>query len=674
MTGGGGEVSSLTSTTGQHRAQAAAVLSAMLGALSVAVLTSTVQPPFGGHAAAVTRIALAAALAAVIAGTVGTFLGGDVRRGYGYLAWMGVGMGASSPGGEVAVRAVAELGLTIAALVCLSRAGHWLRGRSRGADTGEDRSVRSEGAGTRALIWSAMLLGLCTSVLASLTRIWTVQAEPQTAVGVASKISGVLMLATLYLVARSRPWSAPGGMRHSNGRVWMAMWIILLSAAGGITPWRQPREDLKAAQCLSDTHVLAQALLIYADKHDGRLPAAAGWCDAIRPYLLVGGILSCPSRPELRCGYAFNAALGGARVWEVASPERTVLVFESDRGWNAAGGRGLLPEAPRHLGGDCYAFLDVHTTWIAREHSPGFGVIASGAGSKDQPATITAGPATISLQLVKGRYDDPDSEVSQSPMPPANVAAAWWPEHYRSSPPRTIVQAVSVGDTWLAVARMKEGVDLFELRAGWSHGRPVIGFSEPRGRRRYITLVPDRGRRRTMVLAQHESGPGRSVTLTDVSVLDLARAPVDLVYQFPQDGPAAWAGDDIVVAYRPTFEEDVVTLIDPATRGAREIYRERADETHFPIASLWPSPRGSRVALGRSPVNTMWSAHGARNVVVIDTATGRGVPVAYDSRQDYYHRVVKWESEDSLLLRTGEGNEWSRVYRAKLRPAHADRR
>jgi hypothetical protein len=51
-------------------------------------------------------------------------------------------------------------------------------------------------------------------------------------------------------------------------------------------------------------------------------------------------------------------------------------IFESDVGWNAHGGRELLPEKPRHLvgghlGGDNYGFLEGSARWVKRGAAEG---------------------------------------------------------------------------------------------------------------------------------------------------------------------------------------------------------------------------------------------------------------------------------------------------------------
>jgi len=108
---------------------------------------------------------------------------------------------------------------------------------------------------------------------------------------------------------------------------------------------------------------------MYVDDYGHTFPIANTWCDGLYPYIQqriaswepedmdaeIRGMLICPAVPGLVCGYAFNAALSGAAYGAIEDPkEDTVVLFESDWGWNAAGGPELLPDEPRHLGGDNY--------------------------------------------------------------------------------------------------------------------------------------------------------------------------------------------------------------------------------------------------------------------------------------------------------------------------------
>jgi len=108
--------------------------------------------------------------------------------------------------------------------------------------------------------------------------------------------------------------------------------------------------------CLRRERALLDALFAYARDHRDRYPPARDWCDRLRPYLKDRQAFVCPAAKNQRCSYAFNARLSGLPLLE--NPGRIVLLFESDRGWNAAGGPELLPAEPRHHGND-------HDHWVS---------------------------------------------------------------------------------------------------------------------------------------------------------------------------------------------------------------------------------------------------------------------------------------------------------------------
>ncbi len=70
------------------------------------------------------------------------------------------------------------------------------------------------------------------------------------------------------------------------------------------------RED-DVGRCHERQGRLVAALNEYAEEHDGRYPAAAGWMDAIRPYLKSERDFWCPTHPGEQYSYALSAALAG---------------------------------------------------------------------------------------------------------------------------------------------------------------------------------------------------------------------------------------------------------------------------------------------------------------------------------------------------------------------------
>lgn len=88
--------------------------------------------------------------------------------------------------------------------------------------------------------------------------------------------------------------------------------------------------------CLSNMKQLGIAVRIYEDDHNDTFPPADRWCDALQSTNTA--IFHCPDAPQKqRCSYAMNSKLGNVKN-RGQIPEDTVLLFESDAGWNAAGG------------------------------------------------------------------------------------------------------------------------------------------------------------------------------------------------------------------------------------------------------------------------------------------------------------------------------------------------
>lgn len=133
--------------------------------------------------------------------------------------------------------------------------------------------------------------------------------------------------------------------------------VAILAAAalgGGLLVWRVA-VGLSGLQCYNSVEELAICLQMYAQDY-GTFPAADRWCDE----LVAGGyeqyseVFQCPRDHGAHCSYAFNEALSEVNPRTIDHPEHTVLVFESDGGWNAHGGRDMLVAKPRHNGGDYY--------------------------------------------------------------------------------------------------------------------------------------------------------------------------------------------------------------------------------------------------------------------------------------------------------------------------------
>jgi len=135
--------------------------------------------------------------------------------------------------------------------------------------------------------------------------------------------------------------------------------VPVVSAAMLLPVLAAARERAQTINCVSNEKMLALAVRIYSGEHTDHFPPAATWCDAIETNVGSARVFKCPSaNPAERCGYAFNSALDGMDSSNV--DPRTVMIFESDAGWNASGGAELMVTAARHQRGRIYvvAFAD----------------------------------------------------------------------------------------------------------------------------------------------------------------------------------------------------------------------------------------------------------------------------------------------------------------------------
>lgn len=150
--------------------------------------------------------------------------------------------------------------------------------------------------------------------------------------------------------------------------------MIPLFAAMMLPALASAKQKALEINCVNNEKQLALAIMIYANDHTNRFPNAATWCEDIKNETAGNNrIFQCqaalrPATDANRCDYAFNSSLDNLDMDKVSRPERTVLVFEADGGWNASGGAALLPSPPRHNHGKVYvvAFCDGHVEAVSQ--------------------------------------------------------------------------------------------------------------------------------------------------------------------------------------------------------------------------------------------------------------------------------------------------------------------
>ncbi|MGQ9699271.1 MAG: hypothetical protein ACUVRO_14925 [Armatimonadota bacterium] len=124
------------------------------------------------------------------------------------------------------------------------------------------------------------------------------------------------------------------------------------------TPTPPPQPDT-TPQCRANARQIAAAIQLYALQHDGKLPDAANWTDAIRPLLTNPGVLRCPADSQHEVSFAMNQNLSGANLRDIKDGYKTVLIYESTTGKPNEAGRGeTIPSPPRHTNGNVYIMAD----------------------------------------------------------------------------------------------------------------------------------------------------------------------------------------------------------------------------------------------------------------------------------------------------------------------------
>jgi len=165
-------------------------------------------------------------------------------------------------------------------------------------------------------------------------------------------------------ISRSRGKLAGSGM--AIAAICISLVAIPLHAALLYPVIARANESAHKMECMTNVRNLAIAMNMYACDYDGFPTPADRWNESLDEYVGNRSALTCPKSPQSRSACAFVSVLSTAGVEAVSDPSRQISIFESDAGWNAAGGKELLPRTPRHLGGDNYGFVDGHATWFPR--------------------------------------------------------------------------------------------------------------------------------------------------------------------------------------------------------------------------------------------------------------------------------------------------------------------
>jgi len=145
--------------------------------------------------------------------------------------------------------------------------------------------------------------------------------------------------------------------------------LSLLIGAGLLLPaLARLKQNVQSSNCDNNARQVALAIRLYADENDGKCPPAVNWCDAILNNLPGPETFKCPQRPGEKSGFALNAKIAGKTLSSI--PPDTVLIFESDAGWNSTGGRESLLSRPPHGRNYTFGFADGSVRQVGRDELP----------------------------------------------------------------------------------------------------------------------------------------------------------------------------------------------------------------------------------------------------------------------------------------------------------------
>ncbi|MGH7992200.1 MAG: DUF4190 domain-containing protein [Limisphaerales bacterium] len=178
--------------------------------------------------------------------------------------------------------------------------------------------------------------------------------------GVTALVGLILGIIAMVKVSNSRGALRGGGVALA-GIIVSGIFLLMIPiyAAMLLPALSAAKQRAQTIVCVNNEKQLALAVRIYSNDNTNHFPSAATWCDAIKTAVRPETVFKCPAaNAPSRCDYAFNAKLDG--MDESKIDPQTVMIFESDAGWNAGGGRELMISRGRHERGRVFvvAFAD----------------------------------------------------------------------------------------------------------------------------------------------------------------------------------------------------------------------------------------------------------------------------------------------------------------------------
>ena len=180
--------------------------------------------------------------------------------------------------------------------------------------------------------------------------------------GVTSLVGLVLGIIALVKVNRSGGRLTGSGLAIAGICV-SALFLLMVPmyAAMLLPALSKAKSKAQSINCMNNVKQLSLAVMLYSGANGDKYPPAGTWCDAIQANVGNAKVFQCPSASApSRSHYAFNRKLDGLPASKITNPAYTVVIFESDAGWNATGGREQMVRRPRHATRWLVGFADGH--------------------------------------------------------------------------------------------------------------------------------------------------------------------------------------------------------------------------------------------------------------------------------------------------------------------------
>lgn len=150
------------------------------------------------------------------------------------------------------------------------------------------------------------------------------------------------------------------------GMVLPVVFLTLVTLLMGILmpALTRTRQNALRVACGANISNIGKAILIYANDYDA-FPTSSKWCDLLIEHSeLDPSLFCCPGAQfgQVRCSYAMNKNLENFDTSNV--PPEMVAIFETNPGWNQAGGPELLT-TENHQGKGCYVvYVDCRVEFV----------------------------------------------------------------------------------------------------------------------------------------------------------------------------------------------------------------------------------------------------------------------------------------------------------------------